>query len=113
MYTMINYKTCSGVRKGMPMSHKKTYGVSQDTMETSAISTNDCTGSVPRPPKTEAELASYLSTYQYLPQPPVDADERIDLVKDTVSKLHGTKPKDVAVARNLAEVNQQNTANRQ
>lgn len=31
-------------------------------------STTDCTGSVPRPPETDAELDSYLDVYNFLPQ---------------------------------------------
>lgn len=33
-----------------------------------ANSTTDCTGSVPRPPETDAELDSYLDVYNFLPQ---------------------------------------------
>ena len=33
-----------------------------------AASPMDCTGSVPRPPQTSAELESYLDTYNFLPQ---------------------------------------------
>lgn len=33
-----------------------------------ANSTTDCTGSVPRPPQTDAELDSYLEVYNFLPQ---------------------------------------------
>lgn len=31
-------------------------------------STTDCTGSVPRPPETDAELDAYLNVYNFLPQ---------------------------------------------
>lgn len=33
-----------------------------------ASSATDCTGSVPRPPETDAELDSYLDVYNFLPQ---------------------------------------------
>lgn len=33
-----------------------------------ASSTMDCTGAVPRPPQTSAELDSYLDVYNFLPQ---------------------------------------------
>lgn len=35
---------------------------------TKASSATDCTGAVPRPPETEAELDSYLEVYNFLPQ---------------------------------------------
>lgn len=31
-------------------------------------SATDCTGAVPRPPETDAELDSYLDVYNFLPQ---------------------------------------------
>ena len=33
-----------------------------------ANSATDCTGAVPRPPQTDAELDSYLDVYNFLPQ---------------------------------------------
>lgn len=33
-----------------------------------ASSATDCTGAVPRPPETDAELESYLDVYNFLPQ---------------------------------------------
>lgn len=33
-----------------------------------ASSAMDCTGAVPRPPQTSAELDSYLDVYNFLPQ---------------------------------------------
>lgn len=33
-----------------------------------ASSVMDCTGAVPRPPQTSAELDSYLDVYNFLPQ---------------------------------------------
>ena len=33
-----------------------------------ANSATDCTGAVPRPPETDAELDSYLDVYNFLPQ---------------------------------------------
>lgn len=34
---------------------------------TKSSSTTDCTGAVPTPPQTSAELDSYLDTYDFLP----------------------------------------------
>lgn len=33
-----------------------------------ANSATDCTGAVPRPPQSDAELDSYLDVYNFLPQ---------------------------------------------
>ena len=42
--------------------------LSQNYDYTKASSVTDCTGVVPTPPQTSAELDSYLDTYDFLPQ---------------------------------------------
>ena len=42
--------------------------LSQNYDSTKASSVTDCTGVVPTPPQTSAELDSYLDTYDFLPQ---------------------------------------------
>lgn len=41
--------------------------LSQDYDYTKASSVTDCTGAVPTPPQTSAELDSYLKVYDFLP----------------------------------------------
>lgn len=41
--------------------------LSQDYDYVKASSAMDCTGAVPRPPQTSAELDSYLEVYDFLP----------------------------------------------
>ncbi|MBR5237030.1 MAG: hypothetical protein IKW06_06660 [Clostridia bacterium] len=38
-----------------------------------ACSTMDCTGLIPTPPQSAAEIESYMSIYDY--QPPIETDE--------------------------------------
>jgi hypothetical protein len=39
----------------------------------------DCTGSVPRPPESDAELESYLDTYSFLPLAAVEDEAMEDV----------------------------------
>ena len=44
-----------------------------------ANSVTDCTGTVPRPPETDAELDSYLDVYNFLPQCAISKDKPDDV----------------------------------
>ncbi|GHU41591.1 hypothetical protein FACS1894111_04120 [Clostridia bacterium] len=45
-----------------------TYTPQKDYDYLGASASTDCTGSVPRPPQSDAELDSYLDVYPFLPQ---------------------------------------------
>lgn len=56
--------------------------LSQDYNYTKCSSSTDCTGVVPTPPQTSAELDSYLDTYDFLPHSTLTQpnDVEIDLL---------------------------------
>lgn len=61
-----------------PEKKSPTYTPSPDYDYTKASSATDCTGSVPRPPETDAELDSYLDVYNFLPQSSITKEKESD-----------------------------------
>lgn len=65
---MINQNHAGQTKKEKEEKHSPEYTPNLEYDFFRANSATDCTGSVPRPPETDAELDSYLDVYNFLPQ---------------------------------------------